>query len=62
MENTITATSREELQKEIDALRASLTGNMFTDMEVLDRIHNLEMQVKGVRPMDSYVECVGCGS
>ncbi len=54
-----TATS---VQEEIDALRGKLTGDMFQDMEIKDQIHNLEMKLKGVKPMDSHFDCVGCGS
>jgi hypothetical protein len=39
-----------------------LTGDMFADMETRDEIHNLEMQLKGVKPLDSHFDCVGCGS
>lgn len=56
MENT------QKLQEEITVLEAQLTGDMFTDMDIKDKIHNLKMQIDGVRPMDSYIECVGCGS
>jgi hypothetical protein len=59
MQTTITT---ESLQQEIDALRATLTGDMFSDMDIKDQIHNLEMKLKGVRPMDSHIECIGCGS
>jgi len=54
--------SMEELTTEIEALRAKLTGDMFQDMEIKDEIHNLEMKLKGVKPMDSHFDCVGCGS
>jgi hypothetical protein len=57
MEQTITS-----VQEEIAQLEAQLTGNMFEDMEIRDKIHNLQMKVNGVRPMDSHIECVGCGS
>lgn len=50
------------LEQEVAQLKATLTGDMFADMETLDKIHNLEMSIKGVRPTDSFVECVGCGS
>jgi hypothetical protein len=50
------------LQNEIEALKASLTGNMMEDMEIRDKIHNLEMTLNGVRPSSSEFECVGCGS
>ena len=51
-----------QIQEEIDALAAQLTGDMFQDMELKDKIHNLEMKMKGVKPMDSHFDCVGCGS
>lgn len=50
------------LQNAIDALKVKLTGDMFKDMEARDQIHNLEMQLKGVKPIDSFIDCVGCGS
>lgn len=50
------------VQEEIDALRATLTGDMFQDMQIKDDIHNLEMKLKGVKPMDSHIDCIGCGS
>ncbi len=50
------------LSEEIEALKATLTGDMFQDMDIKDQIHNLEMQLKGVKPMDSHFDCVGCGS
>ena len=50
------------LEEAITALREKLTGDMFADMEVRDEIHNLEMQLKGVKPLDSHFDCIGCGS
>lgn len=50
------------LEEAIASLKAQLTGDMFADMEVRDQIHNLEMQLKGVKPMDSHFDCIGCGS
>ena len=52
----------ESLQSEINALESQLTGDMFKDMELKDKIHNLKMKVNGTRPMNSEIECVGCGS
>lgn len=57
-----TTTTQESLQQEIDALKSKLTGDMFADMDVKDQIHNLEMKLKGVKPMDSHFDCIGCGS
>lgn len=54
--------TKEQLQKEIDSLTSQLTGNMFTDMDIKDQIHNLKMKLNGVKPMDSKIDCVGCGS
>ena len=53
---------KNELLLEIEKLEASLTGNMFEDMDTKGKIHNIQMKVDGVRPSDSSIECVGCGS
>lgn len=50
------------LAEEIELLNSKLTGDMFSDMEIKDEIHNLEMKLKGVKPMDSHIDCIGCGS
>jgi hypothetical protein len=62
--NTTFMTEQQKLALEqaIAALKGKLTGNMFSDMETRDQIHNLEMQLKGVKPIDSFIDCVGCGS
>lgn len=51
-----------EIQSEITTLESQLTGDMFNDMDLKDKIHNLKMKLSGVRPMNSEIECVGCGS
>jgi hypothetical protein len=51
-----------DIQQEIESLKSKLTGNMIEDMEIRDTIHNLEMKLKGVKPMDSHFDCIGCGS
>jgi hypothetical protein len=50
------------IEQEIENLKSNLTGEMFQDMETRDQIHNLEMQLKGVKPIDSHFDCIGCGS
>ena len=50
------------IEEEIRKLKAQLTGDMLLDMEIRDKIHNLEMTLKGVKPENSEIECVGCGS
>ncbi|NVJ46237.1 MAG: hypothetical protein HWE21_05730 [Cytophagia bacterium] len=52
----------EQLQTQIDDLTSQLTGDMFSDMDIKDQIHNLKMKLNGVKPMDSHFDCVGCGS
>ena len=54
--------TKEQLEKEINNLESQLTGDMFTDMDIKDQIHNLKMKLNGVKPMDSHFDCVGCGS
>jgi len=56
MENELT------IAEKIAELQAQLTGDMFADMDLKDQIHNLEMKLKGVKPIDSHFDCVGCGS
>ena len=59
---TLTDEIKKEIEAEIKSLEETLTGNMMKDMDVRDKIHNLKMKLNGVRPADSFVECVGCGS
>lgn len=54
--------TREKIKQEIEALKETLTGDMFKDMETKDKIHNLEMKLNGTKPTDSHFDCVGCGS
>lgn len=54
--------NKEEIKKEIEELKKQLTGDMFKDMELKDKIHNLEMKLNGTKPTDSHFDCVGCGS
>ncbi len=50
------------LDEEIAALETQLSGDMFKDMEIRDKIHNLKMKQTGTKPIDSQIDCVGCGS
>jgi len=50
------------IEEEIRKLEAQLTGDMFEDMDIRDRIHNLQMQLDGVKPEDTHIDCIGCGS
>ena len=59
---TLTTEEQTILEKEIATLEASLTGEMFADMEIKDKIHNLKMKSEGTKPGNSEIDCVGCGS
>jgi hypothetical protein len=50
------------IKDQIAVLSAKLTGDLFADMDIKDEIHNLEMKLNGVKPMDSHIDCIGCGS
>jgi len=58
----MTEDKRKEIQEAIEGLQNQLTGNMMQDMDIKDQIHNLQMKLKGVKPMNSHFDCVGCGS
>lgn len=63
--STITFMNEAQIQnynEQIQALEAQITGDMFADMEIRDKIHNLKMERDGVKPTDSSIDCVGCGS
>jgi hypothetical protein len=54
--------TEKSLIEQIDEQKSKLTGDLFADMDIKDAIHNLEMKLHGVKPMDSHIDCVGCGS
>ena len=54
--------TKAELEKEIATLNTQLTGDMFQDMAIRDKIHNLKMKLNGTKPANSEIDCVGCGS
>jgi len=31
-------------------------------LELADKIHNIKMKLNGVKPTDSTIDCIGCGS
>ena len=39
-----------DIIKEIEELKNQLKGDMLTDMEIKDKIHNLEMKLNGTKP------------
>jgi len=43
-------------------LEASLTGDMFADMDIRQEIHDLEMSDKGITCSIDAPDCEACGS
>ncbi len=54
--------SNQEIASAISSLEEQLSGDMMKDMEIRDKIHNLKMKLNGTKPINSEIECVGCGS
>lgn len=54
--------NKQELIDRYEELRDSLSGNMIEDMNVRNEMHQIEMQLNDIRPMDSDFMCEGCGS
>lgn len=52
----------QELRNQIQTLETQLTGNLFNDMKIRDKIHNLKMKLNGAKPRSSEIDCIGCGS
>lgn len=52
------------IEQQIKELEAQLTGNMFTDMDIKDEIHELEMKLKGVSCEfgEGGEDCEACGA
>lgn len=59
---SITMTTTKELEVQLAELEGKLTGDMFKDMDIRDQIHNLKMKLSGTKPINSEIDCVGCGS
>ncbi len=53
---------KEELLSRLEELKDALTGDMIEDMNIRNEMHQIEMQLNDIRPMDSAFECEGCGS
>ena len=49
------------MEKQMMYLEGQLTGYMFSGMELKDQIYNLDLKLKGVKPMGSHIDCAGCG-
>jgi|TARA_B110000908_G_C10183164_1_gene416711 hypothetical protein len=56
--------NKEEMLKTLDALKVKKlqTSDFMEQMNIADEIHNIEMKLNGVKPTDSSIDCIGCGS
>lgn len=56
--------TNEEMIESIDVLKIkkSKTDDFIEQMSIADEIHNIEMKLNGVKPTDTHIDCIGCGS
>ena len=55
---------RKELESKVSVLKKhkEATSDWMEQMSIADDIHNIEMKLNGVKPTDSHIDCIGCGS
>ena len=59
----MTEAERRLLQLKIEELESQKEGKTWMDkLELSDEIHNIKMKLNGVKPTDSHIDCIGCGS
>ena len=60
----MTVYDRQVLLTRIDELKLekSNTDDFMEQMDFADEIHNIEMKLNGVKPTDTHIDCIGCGS
>ncbi len=42
--------------------KMSKTEDFGEKIELADKVHNIKMKLNGVKPTDSHIDCIGCGS
>ena len=62
--DTITTMNKEDILKKLEVLKEKKTNtsDFMEQMTIADEIHNIEMKLNGVKPTDSSIDCIGCGS
>ncbi len=54
---------RRLLELKIEELSSQKEGKTWMErLEIDDAIHNIKMKLNGVKPTDSHIDCIGCGS
>ena len=62
---TTTETIKEKLQRQIEEMKAQLSGNLFDDMELHNQIYELKKLINPEivnNPESDQEECLACGS
>ena len=56
--------TKNEMIIALETLRTkkSMAKDFIEQMNIADEIHNIEMKLNGVKPTDSSIDCIGCGS
>jgi hypothetical protein len=59
----MTEAERRLLELKIEELESQVEGKTWIErLEIADAIHNIQMKLNGVKPTDSHIDCIGCGS
>jgi hypothetical protein len=59
----MTEAERRLLELKIEELESQVEGKTWIErLEIADAIHNIKMKLNGVKPTDSHIDCIGCGS
>jgi len=59
----MTEAERRLLELKIEELESQVEGKTWIErLEIADDIHNIKMKLNGVKPTDSHIDCIGCGS
>ncbi len=59
----MTEEERRLLELKIEELNSQKEGKTWMErLDIDDAIHNIKMKLNGVKPTDSHIDCIGCGS
>lgn len=60
----MTDNERAAFEKQVADLefKMSKTEDFGEKIELADKVHNIKMKLNGVKPTDSHIDCIGCGS
>ena len=60
----MTDNERATFEKQVADLESKMskTEDFGEKIELADQVHNIKMILNGVKPTDSHIDCIGCGS